>query len=218
MTLVSSASLSGFAGFAPSLEGEGGADKPRAGWLMDSFERDLQDSMQRSMSSFADAGRSPDMANHTSRSTADPSPPSDAQAAMPAPLQGGAVDAAPGVSAFDAKMTARISAYNKMITDGERILVNGPDGIALPTNPLTVRAWLFNIGLAFDKVTLVMRETDAPDCLRRKDKVERILYVLRNNGIFELVVKAIKLRLSYDEERATVQAERLIRYAFGNSI
>ncbi|ANN79489.1 hypothetical protein [Bordetella flabilis] len=218
MTVVSSASLSNIAAFAPSLEAEEGPDKPRAGWLMDSFERDLQASMQRSMSNFSHAGRSSDGVNSTSRSAGYRYSSSDAEVATPAALHDGAAGGTPDVSPFDAKMTTRISAYNKMIADGERILVNGPDGVALPTNPLTVRAWLFNIGLAFDKVNLVIRETDAPDCQRRKDKVERVLHVFRNNGIFELVVKAIKLRLSYDDERARAQAERLIRYAFGNSI
>jgi hypothetical protein len=218
MTSVSSAGLSNIATFIPPIESAGGAEKPRAGWLMDSFEHDLQMAMQRSTSNFSSAGRPSDVVDDTGRSTGNRRSASDAEIADPAAgLEEAYMDVA-NVSPSGKKMAARITAYNKMIADGGRILVGGPDGIVLPANPLTVRAWLFNIALAFDKVGHVMRETDAPDCRSRKDKVERVLSVFQSNGLFALVVKAIELRLSYDEERAKAQAERLIRYAFGNSI
>jgi hypothetical protein len=185
---------------------------------MDSFERDLQASMQRSMPSWGYVRQQSGGAQNDTRSMSSHSAAGDPPLAEPAVEDAASVPESRDASPDETRMAIRTAAYNKMIADGGRILVNGPDGIALPPNPLTVRAWLFNMGIAFDKVSLVMKELDALDCGRRNEKVEKVLRMFRSNGIFDLVVKAIQLRLSYDGERAKEQAERLIRYAYGHSI
>jgi hypothetical protein len=117
----------------------------------------------------------------------------------------------------DNEMHNRIEAYKRVIADTESIVRDDNKPDSMP-NPLTVRAWLFNIGLAFGKVTGVLHEIETQGCASREERVEKILQVFRDNDVVKLAANAIQTRLHYDEQRAQERAEQLVRYAFANSI
>jgi hypothetical protein len=137
-------------------------------------------------------------------------PSGQASGGKPAPRAG-------GEPLIDDAMLSRVEAYKRMIADADSIIGRGRDGTAMPS-PLAVRAWLFNIGVAFDTVKDVLRETDASRCDKAEDRVEKILEVFRKTGVMTLVINVVRTKPSYDEESAKAEAERLIRYGFSNSI
>jgi hypothetical protein len=118
---------------------------------------------------------------------------------------------------IDAHMVSRVEAYKRMIADADSIIGKGLDGTAMPS-PLLVRAWLFNIGLAFDMVKDVLREAEASRCAPIEERIQKILEIFDKTGVMPLVINVIRTKASYDAESARAEAERLIRYGFSNSI
>jgi hypothetical protein len=118
----------------------------------------------------------------------------------------------------DGAMRNRVNAYKKMIDDVDVILGAGdkPDSTA---NPLTVRAWFFNIGMAFGTVDSVLKEAEAAHCSSREERTEKILEIFRKHKILVLAGNAITTKQpAYTEAAALEKAEQLVRYAFNNSI
>jgi hypothetical protein len=141
-------------------------------------------------------------------------------ARLPCPHENGVGDTirAGTVHEGDGAMRNRINAYKKMIDDVDAILGTGdkPDS---PANPLTVRAWFFNIGMAFGMVDSVLKEAETAHCSSREERTEKILEIFRKHKILILAGNAIKTKQpAYTEAAALEKAEQLVRYAFNNSI
>lgn len=119
-------------------------------------------------------------------------------------------------SEADMSACSRVIVFKKWNSEAELIVGKDSVGDKAP-NPLRVRSWFFSIGEFLGKVDTVLQETESIRCAG-KERIDEILVIFRRHGIFAWIARAIEAEQSCGAEQAKARAEKLVRYAFANTI